>query len=62
MTVGTRRDIQAAMNLETTSRRWVGVDFDTGLGRSLFLTLSTYRETGPDGRLLQYFGSLSYRF
>jgi len=25
-------------------------------------TLSTYRERGPDGRMMQYFGSLSYRF
>jgi len=62
VTAGSRRDIHATQGVGPTSRRWIGGDFDTGLGRSLFLTLSAYRELGPDDRLMQYFGSLSYRF
>jgi hypothetical protein len=42
--------------------RWIGVDFDTGLGRSFFATLSAYRESGAAGRMTQLFGSISYRF
>ena len=59
---GTRRDVRPLDGVEPTTLRWLGADFDIGIGRSLYLTLSTYRERGPDGRMMQNFGSLSYRF
>jgi hypothetical protein len=41
---------------------WVGFDLDAGLGRSLLLSLSTYRESGREGHVSQSFAALSYRF
>ncbi len=59
---GTRSDVRPLDGLDPATLRWLGVDFDIGVGRSVYLTLSTYRERGPDGRMTQYSGSLSYRF
>ena len=59
---GTRRDVRSLVGVEPTTLRWLGADFDVGIGRSVYLTLSTYREQGPDGRMIQSYGSLSYRF
>lgn len=41
---------------------WTGIDADIGIGRSVYLMLSTYRETGTTDHSLQSFASLSYRF
>lgn len=62
MSLGSRKDIRPQEGTAPATLRWLGADFDTGIGRSLFFTLSTYRETGPEGRMMQYFGSLSWRF
>lgn len=59
---GTRRDVRPLIGVEPTTLRWLGADFDVGIGRAVYLTLSTYRERGPDGRMVQSYGSLSYRF
>lgn len=62
VSAGNRTDIRPLDGTEPSTLRWLGADFDTGIGRSWYLTLSMYRERGADGRMLQYFGSLSYRF
>lgn len=62
VTAGERSDGRPLDGAAPVTLRWVGADFDTGLGRSWYLTLSMYRERGADGRMLQSFGSLSYRF
>ncbi len=62
MSAGSRKDIRPQDGMAPAALRWLGADFDTGIGRSLFFTLSTYREMGPEGRMVQYFGSLSWRF
>lgn len=59
---GMRKDLTPLGGAERSTLRWLGTDFDVGIGRQVFLTLSTYSERGPDGRMQQYFGSLSYRF
>jgi hypothetical protein len=59
---GIRQDLAPLGGAEPSTLRWLGADFDVGIGRQVYLTLSTYRERGPDGRMQQYFGSLSYRF
>ena len=59
---GTRRDVRPLDGVAPTTLRWLGADFDVGIGRSVYLTLSTYQERGADGRMMQHFGSLSYRF
>jgi hypothetical protein len=59
---GMRKDVRTLAGTTPTTLRWIGADFDVGVGRQLYLTLSTYREHGLDGRMQQHFGSLSYRF
>ena len=59
---GMRKDVRPLAGTTPTTLRWSGADFDIGIGRQLYLTLSTYREHGLDGSMVQYFGSLSYRF
>jgi len=59
---GMRKDLTPLGAIEPSMLRWLGADFDVGIGPQVYLTLSTYRERGPDGRMMQYFGSLSYRF
>lgn len=62
MNGGTRTDVRALDGMTPATVRWLGMDFDVGIRRSLYLTLSTYREQGVDWRTLQHFGTLSYRF
>jgi hypothetical protein len=62
VSAGARTDIRPLAELEAATLRWFGADFDVGIGRSVYLTLSTYRERSVEGRMLQHFGSLSYRF
>lgn len=62
LTAGERSDLRPADQVPPSALRWIGADFDTGIGRSWYLTLSMYRERGAEGRMVQYFGSLSYRF
>lgn len=59
---GRRSDLRPLQGTEPTSLDWVGADFDAGLGRQWYFTLSTYHERSPDGRLLQHFASLTWRF
>jgi hypothetical protein len=59
---GRQEDVRAAAGTAATRLTWVGFDLDLGIARSLFLTLSTYRESSPEGRVMQTFGALSYRF
>ncbi len=41
---------------------WIGADVDWAVGRSLFLTLSTYREHGGPTATTQTYAGLSWRF
>lgn len=62
LSAGTRHDVRPLEGTTATELRWLGADFDVGIGRALYLTFSTYQERSADGRMLQHFGSLSYRF
>lgn len=48
--------------MSTTHISWTGIDVDFGVGRSIYMMLSTYRENGTNDHTLQSFVSLSYRF
>ena len=45
-----------------TKLTWTGVDADVGIGRRVYLMLSTYREAGTPDRTIQSYIALSYRF
>lgn len=59
---GRRSDTRASATLSNTGTTWWGADADVGLGRSLYLMASTYRETGEFQRNLQTMLALSLRF
>jgi hypothetical protein len=46
----------------TTTIAWTSLDGDIGLGRSIYVTASTSRETGASGGNVQTYVALSYRF
>lgn len=59
---GTRDSSQPLSSASATHLKWVGGDADISIGRSVYLMLSTNRETGPTDRSVYSFVSLSYRF
>ncbi len=59
---GQRTDTRAAADVANSSTTWWGADADIGIGRSLYLLASTYRETGDFQRNLQTMLALSYRW
>ncbi len=59
---GRRADTRAAADLSNRATTWWGADADIGLGRSLYLMASTYRETGEAQRNAQVMLALTYRF
>jgi len=59
---GRRTDARASADLSNSSTTWWGADADVGIGRSLYLMASTYRERGDFQRNLQTMLSLSWRF
>lgn len=59
---GTRDSSLPLDAASTTHLTWTGIDADLGIGRSVYLMLSTYKETGTNDHSLQTFASLSYRF
>jgi len=46
----------------TTRLTWIGGDLDLSINRSLYLLLSTYRESGQPSPSIQSYGSLSWPF
>lgn len=59
---GTRESSQPLDSTSTTRVTWVGADADINIGRSVYLMLSTNRETGLTDRSTYSFVSVSYRF
>lgn len=59
---GTRDSSRPLDATSATHVTWTGSDADISVGRSVFLMLSTYRESGPTDHSVQSFVSLSYRF
>lgn len=59
---GTRDSSQPLDATSATHLRWTGADADISIGRSVYLMLSTYRESRPTDHSVQSFVSLSYRF
>ena len=59
---GTRVSSRPLDATPATHLTWTGIDADVGIGRSVYLMLSTYRETGALDHSVQSFASLSYRF
>ncbi len=52
----------AAAGVAATRLTWTGADVDWAIGRSLFLTASTYRERGGPTATTQTYAGLSWRF
>lgn len=59
---GTRRDKQSAGLGSAPSATWWEVNADVGVGRSVYLLTSLYRERSADARSSQMYVALSYRF
>jgi hypothetical protein len=59
---GTRDSSRPLDATSATHITWTGIDVDFGVGRSIYMMLSTYRENGTNDHTLQSFVSLSYRF
>jgi len=59
---GTRDSSVPLDSTSATRISWTGIDADFGIGRSVYVMVSTYRESGTNDRTLQSFVSLSYRF
>ncbi len=62
LNAGERSDTRAQADLANSSTTWWGADADVGIGRSLYLLASTYRESGAFQRNLQTMLAVSYRF
>jgi hypothetical protein len=61
-TAGVRRDRLAADTLGRTPVHWHEISADVGVGRSVYVLLSVYRELGAVTRSSQSYVALSYRF
>lgn len=59
---GRRKDTRASADFGATTSTWIGVDADAGIGRSWYVMLSHYRETGQLDRVLQQYIGLSWRY
>lgn len=59
---GVRNDQQATAVTRSPQVTWQEMNADVGIGRSLYLLLSTYRETGSLTKNAQTYIALSYRF
>ncbi len=62
LNVGERTSKQPGGNSPASRLRWAGADIDVSLGRSLYILMSTYRESGTPSASRQSFGSISWRF
>jgi hypothetical protein len=62
VTGGVRNTTYPLSGAAATRLTWTGVDADIGIGRRLYLMLSTYREAGTPDRTTQSYVALSYRF
>jgi len=57
------RRISTSRGAATTTRMaWYGVDADIGIGRSLYILLSSYREREAGAGSMQTYASISWRF
>jgi hypothetical protein len=61
-TAGVRRDHMVADTSSHAPVRWNEISADVGLGRSVYILLSAYRELGGITRSSQAYVALSYRF
>ena len=59
---GSRNDTHPLSGVAATRLTWFGANADIGIGRSVFLSLSTYREASAAERTTQSYAALSYRF
>ena len=59
---GTRTTRQSGSAAGALKLTWWGVDADIGIGRSLYVMLSTYREQEPGRASMQTYAALSWRF
>ncbi len=59
---GGMRSSAATAGVVATRLTWTGADVDWAIGRSLFLTVSTYRERGGPTATTQTYAGLSWRF
>jgi hypothetical protein len=59
---GARRDRRGFVADDGSAVTWWEVNADVGVGRSVYLLTSLYRERGADARSSQMYVALSYRF
>ncbi len=62
LTVGKRTNSRPGDPGSLTQLTWIGSDIDLAIGRSVYLMLSTYRESGTSSATVQNYGALSWRF
>lgn len=62
LNAGQRTSATPGTGIAATRLTWTGADVDVAIGRSLYLMLSTYRETGTPTASTQSYGALSWRF
>jgi hypothetical protein len=62
LNAGQRSSAVPHTTLPATHLTWTGVDLDLALGRSVYLQLSTYRESGIANATIQSYGAFSWRF
>ena len=62
VTGGVRNTTYPLSGAPATRLTWTGIDADVGIGRRIYLMLSTYREAGAPDRTTQSYAALSYRF
>lgn len=61
-TSGVRRDRTVADRMARPAVQWHELSSDIGVGRSVYILLSAYRERGVGTRTSQAYVALSYRF
>jgi hypothetical protein len=61
-TTGVRRDRSIADSTARPTVRWNEASLDAGVGRSIYILMSAYRESGIGTRTSQAYVALSYRF
>ncbi|MDX2207128.1 MAG: hypothetical protein SFU57_05755 [Gemmatimonadales bacterium] len=62
MNAGQRTNPPATLGSSLARMSWLGADVDLALSRTVYLLISTYRQSAGASRSIQSFGSLSWRF
>ena len=62
LNAGVRTSLMPSAGLPATRLTWAGGDLDVAVGRSLYIMLSTYRESGTASASVQTYAAVTWRF